>query len=87
MLFESGFYRRADMIVLVKVPSKGWNKRVNFLKNREFVRKAVKFQKIFGLNKKIALSDYILYNDKNKAALRRFAVNLFKKTKEIHGHN
>jgi hypothetical protein len=57
------------------------------VKNSEFVRKAVKFQEIFGLNKKIALSDYILYNSKNKAALRRSALNLFKKTKEIYGHN
>lgn len=87
VLFESGFYRNADVIILVRTPAKKWAKRINTMKNAVYVRNTVKFQRIFSLNKKIALSDYILYNNKNKAALRRTAINLLEKVKGIYGYN
>jgi len=85
VLFESGFYRHVDVIIFVKVPGGIWKKRVNAGKNSGWAKKTLKYQKIFAINKKIALSDYILYNDKDKADLRRRAAVLIKIIKDIYG--
>jgi dephospho-CoA kinase len=85
VLFESGFYKKADIIVFVRPGAAAWRRRIGAMKNSAFIKKALKFQKIFGLNKKIALSDYILYNDKDKAALKRRADVLIKIIKDIYG--
>jgi dephospho-CoA kinase len=85
VLFESGFYRHVDVIIFVKVSGGIWKKRVNAGKNSGWTKKTLKYQKIFAINKKIALSDYILYNDKDKADLRRRAAVLIKIIKDIYG--
>jgi len=87
VLFESGFYRYCDSIILVKSPEAGIRERLKKLKNRVNVKKALKFQKIFKMNKKIALSDFIIYNEKNKAKLLKDAENLTKKVKGEYGYN
>jgi dephospho-CoA kinase len=83
VLFESGFYRRCDAVVFVKAPEKQIRARLNARKTGP-AGKALIYQKLFKVNKKIALSDFILYNDKNKAALTRAARKLISKIKEKH---
>jgi len=84
VLFESGFYRNCDAIVFV---SSRENHILARLRSRRpgATRKALKFQKLFPVNKKIALSDYIIYNNKNMAALRRAAGELMSKIEDKYG--
>jgi len=83
VLFESGFYRRCDATVFVKAPEKQIRARMK-ARNAGPAGKALIYQKLFKVNKKIALSDYILYNDENKAALTLAARKLISKIKEKH---
>jgi dephospho-CoA kinase len=86
VLFESGFYRYCDSVVFVKAPERLIRKRLK-ARNRGSVVKALKYQKLFNANKKIALSDFILYNDKNRAALQRAAGELILGIKDKYGYN
>ena len=69
VLFESGFYQRVDYIVFVSVSKNIWIKRVKNYNNFDFIERAFNYQNIFNLSKKIALSDFIIYNNKSKRHL------------------
>lgn len=86
VLFESGFNRHCDEVVFVKAPEAQIRER---LKKRKpgSAGKALKYQKLYNLNKKIAKSGYILYNNKNKTALVKAALAIISKIKDKYDHN
>jgi len=68
VLFESGFYRKADEIIYIKTDINIWNKRVALFKRKKY--KMIKsYQISFPEPKKIAYSRYIIYNNKTKKDL------------------
>ncbi len=76
VLFESGFDKYADKIIYIHVDESVWNKRTGRLKNKNY--KIIKnFQKIIPESKKIAKSDFIIYNNGSKRALCKKAEEIF----------
>jgi dephospho-CoA kinase len=69
ILFESGFYTKADRIILVKTSAGEWKKRIGEVSDRRYFEKIRKFQDFFPSSKKIALSDFIIYNNSSKEDL------------------
>jgi dephospho-CoA kinase len=69
ILFESGFYTGADKIILIKTSAGEWKKRIGEVSDRRYFEKIRKFQDFFPSSKKIALSDYIVYNNSTKEDL------------------
>jgi dephospho-CoA kinase len=78
ILFESGFYTRADKIILVKTSAGEWKKRISEVSDRRYFEKIRKYQDFFPYSKKIALSDFIIYNNGSKE-------DLYKKADKIMG--
>ena len=68
VLFESGFYRKADEIIYIKTDINVWNKRVAPFKKKKY-RTIKSYQVSFPEPKKIAYSRYIIYNNKTKKDL------------------
>ncbi len=67
VLFQSSFYRFVDKIILVKTPEKIWENRFKNNKNYEIILKIRKLQKKqLKKFKTIALSNFILYNNRGK---------------------
>jgi dephospho-CoA kinase len=79
VLFESGFYKNVDCIVFVSANSKNIKSRAKDVRNLEKYEKITAFQKLFAVSKKIALSTYIIYNDKSKRDLFRKVAMILKK--------
>jgi dephospho-CoA kinase len=71
ILFESGFYTKADRIILVKTSAGEWKKRIGEVSDRRYFEKIRKFQDFFPSSKKIALSDFIIYNNSSKEDLHK----------------
>jgi dephospho-CoA kinase len=71
VLFESGFYTKADKIIFVRTRDKEWKKRIENESDRRYFEKIRKFQEYFPTPKKIALSDYIVYNNEAKEELHK----------------
>ncbi len=69
VLFESGFYKYADFILIIRVNNSIWIKRMKKRQNIEKAKKIMGFQNIFSISKKIALSDIVIYNDKSNREL------------------
>lgn len=69
VLFESGFYTKADRIIFVRTKDKEWKKRIENESDRRYFEKIRKFQEYFPTPKKIALSDHIVYNNETKEEL------------------
>jgi dephospho-CoA kinase len=86
VLFESGFYKKADKIILIKSSGKEWKKRIDSNPDRRYFEKIRKFQEFFPTAKKIALSDYILYNNGSKEDLYDKCDKILEKIgKELYG--
>lgn len=85
VLFETGIYKKTDFIVMISVEKKIWLKRLNNCSNVEFIKKVFIYQNIFKLSKKIALCDYIIYNNGSKKRLYKETGKLLKIIKEIYG--
>lgn len=85
VLFETGIYKKTDYIVLILIGKKKWLNRINIYSDVEFIKKAFIYQNIFKLSKKIALCDYIIYNNGSKMELYNMVSELSKKIKEIYG--
>ena len=71
VLFETGFDRLVDRIIFVTLKESIWKKRIRACPNAEFLLKAAKFQETIPASKKIALSDYIIYNNSSRKALKK----------------
>ncbi len=82
VLFESGFYSKTDCVILILASEKKRKEMAKNARARAKIEKVSGFQDIFGTSKKIALSDYILYNNKNRAALYRKINNLAEKLRK-----
>jgi dephospho-CoA kinase len=86
VLFESGFASEVDKIICIACDGKIWAKRLAMYPQKEFLLKAALYQEIFGEAKKIALSDYILYNNGSKEQLKKGILEaLFLIKKELYG--
>jgi len=83
VLFETGFYKKADFIVLVLVSKNKWLKRINTYPNNKQIKIVFKYQHIFKPLKKIALSNFIIYNNKSKKEFIKQTGKLSNKIKEI----
>jgi dephospho-CoA kinase len=81
VLFESGFNRYADSIIFVKTSENIWKKRIKKFKWKNYTG-IRKFQTLFPMTKKIALSNYILYNNQSKNDLCLKITKLIKKIEE-----
>ncbi len=82
VLFESGFYKKTDCVILLLVSEKKRKAMAKSARSRAKTEKVSRFQDIFGTSKKIALSDYILYNNKNREVLYRKINNLAEKLRK-----
>lgn len=71
VLFESGFYTKADKIIFIRTKDKEWKKRIESESDRRYFEKIRKFQEYFPTPKKIALSDYIVYNNETIEELHK----------------
>lgn len=71
VLFECGFDRMVDKIIYVTCAEDIWRRRVNASPNVSYIIKSAKFQENIPSSKKIALSDYILYNNGSKEDLKK----------------
>ncbi|MEI7542696.1 MAG: dephospho-CoA kinase [bacterium] len=71
VLFESGFYTKADKIIFVRTKDKEWKKRIENESDRRYFEKIRKFQEFFPTPKKVALSDYIIHNDDDIEELQK----------------
>ena len=80
VLFESGFYKKVDAVIYVSADAGERHRRVVPVLGEKFVKRAEKFQSAFGNSKKIALSGYILYNDRGIKHLKSQALKIMKKT-------
>jgi dephospho-CoA kinase len=86
VLFESGFYTKADRIIFVRTSNKEWKKRLGTDSERRYFEKIRKFQESFPTPKKIALSDYIVYNNSGKYELYEKVDKIMEKIrKELYG--
>ncbi|HPD18143.1 MAG TPA: dephospho-CoA kinase [Candidatus Goldiibacteriota bacterium] len=83
VLFESGFYKKTDYIVFVNISRKNWLKRIKNHSNSGFIKKAFIYQNVIKISKKIALSNYIIYNNGSKKELYNQTVLMSEKIKEI----
>jgi dephospho-CoA kinase len=83
VLFETGFYKKTDYIIFINISRKNWLKRIENYSGAEFIKKAFIYQNVFKLSKKIALSDYIIYNNKDKKELYKQVNQMSEKIKEI----
>jgi len=63
VLFESGFYKNVDYIILIKTKYPQWIKRIKYRHDITKVKKIRSFQGMFSMPKKIALSDVVIYNN------------------------
>ncbi len=84
VLFESGFYTQADRIIFIRASNKQWKKRVETESDRRYFEKIRKFQEFFPTSKKIALSDYIVYNNEDKEQLHEKADKIMEKIRKEH---
>ncbi|MCX8093441.1 MAG: dephospho-CoA kinase [Candidatus Goldbacteria bacterium] len=82
VLFETGIYKKIDYVIFIMVSKKKWQERINNYPNAVMIKKIFNFQNIFKLSKKIALSDFIIYNNGNKKELYDKVRELSKKIKE-----
>lgn len=71
VLFESGFYTKADKIIFIRTKDSAWKKRIENESERRYFEKIRKFQEYFPTPKKIALSDYIVYNNETIEELHK----------------
>lgn len=86
VLFESGFYTKADKIIFIRAAYKEWKKRIETEADRRYFEKIRKFQEFFPSSKKIALSDYIVYNNGAKDELHEKVDKIMEKIrKETYG--
>ncbi|MCE5299543.1 MAG: dephospho-CoA kinase [Spirochaetia bacterium] len=86
VLFETGFYKDADKIIYIRSAAKTWKKRIQDVSERRYFEKIRKYQEYFPGPKKIALSDYIVYNNGEKEELYGKMDKIMEKAgKEFYG--
>ena len=79
VLFETGFYKKADYIIFIKTDEKLRNKRVANMRERVFLNKAAAFQEVFSAFKKVALSDFVICNNGTKMRLEKVVMDVLNK--------
>ena len=82
VLFETGIYKKLDYVIFIMVSKKKWLSRIKNHPEVSFIKKAFFYQSIFRLSKKIALCDFIIYNNSDKKELYKRVSDLSKRIKE-----
>jgi dephospho-CoA kinase len=76
VLFETGIYKKIDYIIFIKVSKRIWLNRINKHPEASSIKKVFFYQNIFNISKKIALSDFIIYNNGSKKELYNNIISL-----------
>ena len=71
VVFESGFYKKTNAVIYVQASESILKKAMLKRGNASFSLKIMKVQTLFPVSKKIALSDYVVYNNSNIEELKK----------------